>query len=215
VRALRVLQTSLAVSDAEVARCRELLNGEERARADRFKFERHRRRFTVARAFLRETLAEAIGAKPCDVELVFSFNGKPSLANGAIEFNLSHSHELAVIALAETPVGIDVEYVKAMPDALKIAERFFASDEIAALQRSAAVEHAFFRCWTGKEAYLKARAEGIGTLPLDSFSVSLDDDAKLLRAADDDPTRWQMERPRVADGYICTVAVGSPERTRK
>src|SRR6185436_3144973 len=101
---LFVHHATLEVSGEELARCRALLNAEERARADRFHFERHARRFTVARAFLRSTLGAAIGRPPESLEFVFAEYGKPSLAGGEIEFNLSHSHELAVLAIAETPV---------------------------------------------------------------------------------------------------------------
>jgi len=199
---VRVCHKRLDVSPEELAQCRELLNAEERARADRFHFERHARRFTVARAFLRTILGEIIG-RP--VEFVFSQHGKPALAGGEVEFNLSHSHELAVIAIADTPVGIDVEQVRPMRDALAIAKRFFAPDEIEVLERADDRDRAFFRCWTAKEAYLKARAEGIGLLPLDSFSVS--EEPALIRADDDDPHRWTMSRPDVPDGYLCTVAL--------
>jgi len=197
---------SLTASDGELARCRAILNDEERTRADRFRFEKHTRRFTVARAFLRETLGEVTGRAPESIEIALSPYGKP-LVEG-VEFNLSHSSELAVVAIADSRVGIDVEKVRERP-AMEMAERFFAPDEIEQL-RSASPDdrqHAFFRCWTSKEAYLKARGEGI-TLPLDWFSVSLDRDAPaLLRARDDDPSRWSLSRVDVAEGYVCTVAV--------
>jgi len=204
----RVLIRSIAlsVSDAELIRRRAILNDEERARADRFLFERHARRFTVARAFLRETLGEVTGIAPESVEITLSEYGKP-LVEG-VEFNLSHSSELAVIAVAESRVGIDVEKLRERP-AMEMAERFFAADEIEQLRNAAPDDrqHAFFRCWTSKEAYLKARGEGI-TLPLDWFAVSLDRDAPaLLRARDDDPSRWSLSRVDVAEGYVCTLAV--------
>lgn len=199
---------TLEVSVDELVRCRELLNAEERARADRFVFPRHNRRFTVARAFLRTILGEAIGRAPESIEFVLSEYGKPSLAGGEVQFNLSHSHELAVMALAPATIGIDVEHVRPMPDALKLAERFFAPDEIEVLKLADDLDRAFFRCWTAKEAYLKARALGIGSLALDSFAVSLHPDApELLRADDDDPRRWRMSRAAVPEGYLCTFAV--------
>lgn len=197
---------ALDVDDDELARCRALLSGGELARADRFRFEKHARRFAVARAFLRRTLGEVTGRRPESIEITTTEHGKP-LVDG-IEFNLSHSSDLAVMAVAESRVGIDVERVREKP-ALQIAERFFAPDEIAELHRAPAGDqlHAFFRCWTAKEAYLKARGEGI-TLPLDWFAVSLDRDApSLLRANGDDPSRWSLRRVDVGEGYICTLAV--------
>ena len=209
----RVLIRSIAltVSAEELGRCRATLNEEERVRADRFRFEKHARRFTVARAFLRETLGEVTGLAPEAVEITLSPFGKP-LVEG-VEFNLSHSSELAVVAVAESRVGIDVEKLRERP-AMEMAERFFAPDEIEQLRNTTPDDrqHAFFRCWTSKEAYLKARGEGI-TLPLDSFVVSLDRDAPaLLRARDDDPSRWSLSRVEVADGYVCTVAFEMRQR---
>jgi len=210
VDAVRVLHASLEVSDDELARCRALLNDEERARADRFRFAKHARRFTVARAFLRTALGDTLGRSAESIVLELSENGKPFLAGGELQFNLSHSHELAVMAIAETRVGVDVEHVRPMPDASRLAERFFAPDEASGLRRVAEDDrdHAFFRIWTAKEAYLKARGAGIAVLPLSSFAVSLDRDApSLLRADDDDPARWRLSRGSVPDGYLCTVAL--------
>ena len=197
---------ALNVDDEELARCRALLSDDERARAERFRFEKHARRFTVARANLRTILGEVTGRAPRSIEIATSAHGKP-LVDG-VEFNLSHSSELAVVAVAESRVGIDVERVRDRP-VLEIAERFFAPDEVDELRRAGDPLHAFFRCWTAKEAYLKARGEGI-TLPLDWFAVSLDRASpSLLRADGDDPSRWMLSRVDVGNDYVCTVAVKS------
>lgn len=208
ITGVRVVHASLEVSDEELARCRALLDDEERARADRFRFARHARRFTVARAFLRTTLGEVLGRPARSIEMEVSEHGKPFLPRRELHFNLSHSHELAVIAIAETRVGVDVEHVRPMPDAVRLAERFFAPEEIDALRNFEDRDQAFFGIWTAKEAYLKALGAGIALLPLNSFAVSTDPDApSLLRADNDDPSRWQLSRARVPDGYLCTIAV--------
>jgi 4'-phosphopantetheinyl transferase len=205
---LRVVHASLEVSDEELARCRALLDDEERARADRFRFAKHARRFTVARAFLRTTLGDALGRPAQSIDLEVSEQGKPFLPHDELHFNLSHSHELAVIAIAETRVGADVEHVRPMPDATRLAERFFAPEEVIALRDCEDRDQAFFGIWTAKEAYLKALGEGIAVLPLSSFAVSIDGDApSLLRADNDDPNRWHLSRAKVPDGYLCTVAL--------
>jgi 4'-phosphopantetheinyl transferase len=217
VNDVRVQHITLDAGRDELARCRALLNDEERARADRFRFEVHARHFTVARAFLRTILGEALAIAPEAVEFAYSDYGKPLLPGGELQFNLSHSDEVAVAAIAPAAVvGIDVERVRVKDNALELATRFFAPDEVEALRRVPAgeIDHAFFRCWTAKEAYIKARGQGI-SLGLDTFAVSLDADApRLLRADDDDPRCWTMQRVPVPDGYLCTMAVGSPERTR-
>ena len=93
-------------------------------------------------------------------------------------------------------------------DAVRLAERFFAPEEIDALRNFEDRDQAFFGIWTAKEAYLKALGAGIALLPLNSFAVSTDPDApSLLRADNDDPSRWQLSRARVPDGYLCTVAL--------
>jgi 4'-phosphopantetheinyl transferase len=204
----RVVHASLDVSDEELARCRALLNDEERTRADRFRFAKHVRRFTVARAFLRTTLGDALGRPAESIELEVGEHGKPFLPHDELHFNLSHSHELAVIAMTDMPVGADVEHVRPMPDAMRMAERFFAPEEVDALRDCEDRDHAFFRIWTAKEAYLKALGAGIVVLPLSSFAVSTDPDApSLLRTDNDDPSRWRLSRARVPEGYLCTVAV--------
>ena len=197
----------LDVDDDELARCRELLNDDERARADRFRVDAVARRFTVARAFLRRTLGEALSRAPESVAIEVGERGKPFVRG--IEFNLSHSHELAVIAVGDERVGIDVEHVRPRNDLFGIARRFFAPDEIDALASLSPdeVEHGFYRIWTGKEAYLKGLGEGI-SLPLDWFAVSIDRDSpRLLRARNDGAARWELSRVDAGEGYVCTLAV--------
>jgi len=197
----------LNVDAAELARCRALLDDEERARADRFRVADPARRFTVARAFLRRTLGEVLGRAPESIVIETAERGKPFVRG--VEFNLSHSHELAVIAVGEQRVGIDVEHVRPRHDLFGIARRFFAPEEVEAL---AALpdderEHGFYRVWTGKEAYLKGLGEGI-TLPLDWFVISIGRDTpRLLRARHDDAERWALSRVDVGAGYVCTLAI--------
>jgi len=191
----------------EVARCRALLSDDERARADRFRLDDQARRFIVARANLRAILGEVLARGPHEIEITLSPHGKPVVRG--VEFNVSHSHERAVIVVAESPVGIDIEYVREKP-VMPIAQRFFAPDEVDELRRADDPLRAFFRCWTAKEAYLKARGEGI-TLPLDWFAVSLDREApSLRRATGDDPSRWKLARVDVGDDYVCTTCTAVP-----
>src|SRR5207244_11453763 len=109
-------------------------------------------------------------------------------------------------------VGIDLEYIRAEVADEPIAERFFASREIAALIGLPAPLRAegFFNCWTRKEAYIKARGEGL-TIPLDAFEVSLapEEPAALLRV-DSDPaeaSRWSLQALAPGPGYVAAIAV--------
>lgn len=153
------------------------LTSEEHVRAARFRFERDRQRFTVARGILRDILSRYLHCRPAELAFSYGPHGKPALANDTTSlcFNVSHSGELALYAVSPgVEVGVDVERVEARNAGRDIAERFFAPREIAALGSlpSDLQVEAFFLCWTRKEAYIKAIGKGI-SIPLESFEVSL------------------------------------------
>ena len=193
----------------------QLLCDEERARAGRFRSREHGAHYAVARGTLRQLLGRYLGALP--EELVFSYgaHGKPDLAGdyegSGLRFNLSHSHQLALFAVAwRREVGIDVEYPRPRVDVERLARRFFAPVEVATLLSLPGDRRreGFYNCWTRKEAYLKARGEGI-TVSLDSFAVSLvpGEPAELLRC-DLDPgevERWQLRALEAREGYAAAV----------
>jgi 4'-phosphopantetheinyl transferase len=144
------------------------LSQAERSRAARFRFDRDRRRFIVARARLRQLLAERLDLPPESIEFVYAREGKPALAErfarSGWRFNLSHCGELAVYAFSRAgEVGIDVEAVHAIAEADAIAARVFSRREHEAYRGFAPTERplAFFRCWTRKEAFVKALGEGL------------------------------------------------------
>src|SRR5438270_8929096 len=150
-----------------VARLSAVLADDERNRADKLYFEKDRRRFTVARGVLRIILGRYLNTKPEQLGFHYTKFGKPMLANAgvdALRFNVSHSEELAVYAVAcGREVGIDIEYLRPDIEAEQIAQQFFSSTE-AAMLRSLPGEvrtRAFFNCWTRKEAYIKARGDGL------------------------------------------------------
>ena len=131
-----------------------LLSADERARAARFRLERDRRRFVVARARLRQLLAERLAASPESIALVYGPHGKPALAQGSLRFNVSHSGELALYAFSrDREVGIDVEAVRDVPEAERIARRWFAEADYR--------RFGFLGCWTRREAVAKALGRGI------------------------------------------------------
>jgi len=167
---------------AEDARDRlwQSLSADERARAERFVFERDRQRWAAGRGILREILALYLGRHPRALAIVNRPDGKPTLSNRcagdpAIRFNLSHSESLAVLAVTlDQEVGVDVETYRPEVATAEIAERYFSSDEqseFRSLPESLRTE-GFFLCSTRKEGFLKASGEGLRT-PLDSFTVSL------------------------------------------
>lgn len=146
-----------------------LLSDEERGRAARLIDAERRRWFVRAHVILRRVLAGYVGIPPERLTFATGAFGKPRLAGGApqalIDFNMSHSGERLLIAVtAGAPVGVDVEALRRVPDALAIARRHFARGEYEALAALAAEEHerAFLACWTRKEAVMKAHGGGIG-----------------------------------------------------
>jgi 4'-phosphopantetheinyl transferase len=192
----------------------EYLSPDELARAGRFRFDRHRRRFIAARAALRAVLAGYLGQHPRKIQFLYGEHGKPHLDDPPpLEFNLAHSGELALIAVTGThAVGVDVELERDNVADEGIAERFFSASEVAALhslpteQRQAA----FFRCWTRKEAFLKATGKGL-SFGLDQFSVSLlpAEPAALLSVptGTENPARWSFFHLDPGTGYQAALAV--------
>jgi 4'-phosphopantetheinyl transferase len=193
-----------------------MLADDELERARRYKFTRDRRRFVAARSFLRRTLAKYLSVSPRDLSFVYGAFGKPGLSpqpDGVrVEFNLSHSGDLALLAITRgTAVGVDVEQVIEVSDLQGMASRFFSADENAALQElpAEARTFAFYSCWTRKEAFLKALGHGLALL-LDSFDVSLDVGRPRLIAVRNDseaPSKWTLVHLSPAPGYVAALAV--------
>ena len=171
---VHVYAVSLQQPAERVPACALILAPDERERAARFVFERDRRRYTVARWALRMILARYVDVPPGELEFRYGPRGKPALRGPAsLCFNASHSGELAVVGVARgRELGIDIEWVRPVEDALGIAEQFFCEAEHASLRAAQGVDRlaTFFRYWTRKEAILKATGEGLG-LPLNCVDV--------------------------------------------
>jgi 4'-phosphopantetheinyl transferase len=192
------------------------LADDERARAGRFHFERDRRRFTVGRGVLRLILSRYLKISPVEMQFGYGAQGKPFLAgqpDNGLQFNLSHSHELAVYAFTcRREIGIDLEYLRPLPDLEAIAGRFFAPQEIETLLKLPASRQVegFFNCWTRKEAYIKAIGQGL-TMPLDQFNVSLapGQPAAMLNNYQNpgEVSRWSLTAFTPAPNYAAAVAV--------
>jgi len=195
----------------------ELLSADERERAGRFHFADDRSHFIAARALLRTLLGRYLDLPPHQLSFTYGTYGKPALAgegeSRALRFNVSHSHGVALYAVArERDVGVDVEYVRREVVGESIAERFFSAREVATLRALPAEvqPQAFFNCWTRKEAFIKAKGEGL-SFPLDRFEVSLDpkEPAALVSVRDDprEASRWSLQALPVEEGYAAALAV--------
>jgi 4'-phosphopantetheinyl transferase len=199
------------------------LAADEQARAERFYFQRDRQRFVIAHGVLRAILGLYLNRAPKSLSFCYSSHGKPALTRESggddIRFNMSHSHGEALYAVARgREVGIDLELIRCDLDIEQIAMRFFSRREIAALQTLPADlrEYAFFLCWTRKEAYIKAKGEGL-SLPLDQFDVSLipGEPATLLsiQPDSDEALRWSLQELFPAAGYAAALAMEGPRRS--
>ena len=192
-----------------------ILSGDERERVRRFHFERDRRRCLISRGLLRTLLGRYLERPPETLSFDYSTFGKPRLASlkTPLQFNVSHSGELLLVAVAlDRAIGVDVEEIRRDMSVLEIAERFFSGNERSALARMPEnLRHdAFFECWTRKEAYIKAKGDGL-SLPLDQFDVAFGPGqaAQLLATRPDraEAERWCLKELDVADGYKAALAV--------
>ena len=186
-------------ADIEQIRCcQSLLTAEERQRAARFAFAEHRHRFVVARATLRTLLAAYVDVPAAALEFVYGAQGKPRLVSPVTDttFNVSHSHGLMLLAFARgRAVGVDVERTTRTVDWEAVARRFFAAQEREALATAPEADRraAFFRCWTRKEAFMKATGQGVA-YGLTNFAVTLAPHvaAQLLWLDQGSPEDWRL-----------------------
>jgi 4'-phosphopantetheinyl transferase len=191
------------------------LTADERDRASRYRFDADRRRFAWTRGILRTLLGFYAGCPPARIQFGEGEKGKLHLSppHEGLHFNVSHSHEWALIALArDREVGVDVEHHRPLHhDLFDIATRFFAPPEVRALRALAPAEQepAFFRIWSRKEAYIKATGEGVSA-GLDTFEVSIGPESAVRLRVPGTPaedTRWMMRSLDVAPDYGAAIAV--------
>ncbi len=223
-----IWHATLDRSPIELDRMIRSLSANERERAARFHFDRDRNHFVAGRSILRDILSRYLACGPGEVRLMAGAHGKPELAAPAgrlLRFNLSHATGIALYAIAHgREVGIDLECIRADLQYDDIAEKFFAPGEIRRLRELPPDQRirGFFNCWTRKEAYVKARGQGLST-PLDGFEVSLapgepaallseDASAPFLPGAEpSDLPQWSLADLHADPGFVAALAVeGTP-----
>ncbi|MBX3400550.1 MAG: 4'-phosphopantetheinyl transferase superfamily protein [Gemmataceae bacterium] len=190
----------------------EVLSSSERVRAARYAIDRPREQFRAARTALRRILGGYLGIEPRDVPLTVEPDGKPVLAEGRLQFNVTHSGERGLVAVANRRVGVDLEQLRPVENADGLVERFFGPDEREQYRRLPVDLKlaGFFRGWTGKEALLKAVGTGIQNV--DKCVVDLDprNAPRIVRfdhAAESG--EWRLLSWEPEQGYLASMAIES------
>jgi 4'-phosphopantetheinyl transferase len=203
---VHVWRIPLDSPDAVLQQFASTLSLEERARAEKFVFDRDRNAYVTARGALRQLLARYLHRQPSELQFAYEARGKPFLANPSshqpLNFNVAHSRNIALLAFSGGPsVGVDVEFIRTDIASEEIAVRYFAAREVAELRALPPEQRpeAFFLGWTRKEAYVKALGDGL-QIPLASFCVSLTPaQPAMLESADS--SRWTLQNLSPGPGY--------------
>ena len=214
---IHVWCASLNVSPQDLSYYGSLLSPDEVQRAERFYFEKDRDRFIIGRGLLRTILGGYLNLEPAQIEFVYGEHGKPAinsrLNDQALEFNLSHSKDLALYAFNwNRKVGIDIEYMIPMADMDDFARQFFTPNETALINSLTGQqkEDTFFKTWTCKEAFLKANGEGL-TVPINQVEISFTNlgavRLKSIGRESGQVANWCLEMLDHFPGYNAALAV--------
>ena len=214
---VHVWRASFHQLDALLESFEDVISVDERAKARRYRFDDHRKEYISARGFLRFLLGAYTHQDPKDLKFLYNPFGKPALYPSSerpqVTFNLSHTHGFVLYAFSiNRELGIDLEKIR--PEAAHdgVAERFFSTQEVQVLRNLPvyAQPQGFFNCWTRKEAYIKARGEGLN-IPLNQFDVSLipGKPAELLasRVDPEDTNKWFLHALPMGTQYAAALAV--------
>jgi len=210
----------LTAPEKTVRACREVLLPDETARADKFTLERLRSQYQISQGGLRLLLSRYLRCHPRELTFIFGHRGKPALGDSEPQFNLSNSGGLSVYAFTVgCEVGVDVEKVEPLADLEYLASQYFCkaeNAELSSIDTKSAAQEAFFRCWTRKEAYIKAVGTGL-YLPLDQFQVTLlgNDPPRFVHIAQSASVadEWTLQHLHPAPGYVGALAYHACART--
>ncbi len=202
--------------DREVASL-DTLDDEERARAAAFAFDHHRRRYIAAHRFLRATLGSALGVSPASLRFAATEHRKPVLVDHpSLPFNMSHADGVAYVAIGSMgELGVDVELHHAVADVLGVAKLVFSASEVAEISAASEDEQIarFLRCWTRKEAYVKALGVGLGAA-LTSITVGtepVDIEVPPLHGISDVALHVRSLRTSASE-YVAIAATAKPDQ---
>jgi 4'-phosphopantetheinyl transferase len=209
-------RANLTLSNLKIEELMTYLSPDEVVRANKFRFAQHKSRFIAARGILRQLLGNYLEVSPCSLTFTYSDRGKPQLPqNSLLQFNLSHSEEYGLFGFTLNHlIGVDLEYQRAMPDALKIAQRFFSDREFKMLTEVPQEQQPrlFFQLWTAKEAYLKAIGTGLSG-SLASIEISVDKNHCFYLSPDQgdqlETKHWSLYSCTPEINYSGAIAINS------
>jgi 4'-phosphopantetheinyl transferase len=203
----------LKQSEQEYRRYRKILNIEELKRLEQFFFEKDKRRFLVARGYMKEVIGKYLEIDPHDIVFTTTIYGKPQLIdsiNQGVQFSLAHSHELAVLAITKSKVGVDIEYIHREINYQNIAKNFFSKSEyqIFTSLTEAQKKEGFYKCWTMKEAIRKVYGdEKILNLPDIEVLFTPGEKPRIIGIENDndEAKKWILKSFTLLESYICAV----------
>ncbi len=213
---IEIWQAHLDISPQLEAEYWAVLNAEEKQRAHRFVKSQDKIRFIAGRGILRSLLGQYLNLAPAAIAFDYLAQGKPILGkthcDQALQFNVSHSHHLALYVISDSGqnVGIDLEFMRPLPEALSLARRFFQEQEVAHLVSlpPKMQEAMFFRLWTAKEAYLKATGEGLSGLQNIELTINQKSQQfDVMRSAE----KVNLYSFIPMDDFVATVACLTPQ----
>ncbi|MFW2371491.1 MAG: 4'-phosphopantetheinyl transferase family protein [Gammaproteobacteria bacterium] len=209
------------ISQPRIEQFYPLLSAEEKDRSERLINFIHRKRLIAAHGFMRTVLSLYLQRPAQSLQFVRAHRGKPSLKQAAhepgIQFNLSHSHNLAILAVANSQaLGIDIEFMNRKHEWKKIIHRFFTNTEQSAIFSlpETQQEQAFYQVWTRKEAHMKVTGEGLHLGP-DQFTVTVPPQAAAFveNHKQPDERQWFMQDlklPDTFDEYLSCLSSDQP-----
>jgi len=206
---LHIWRASLDQPSALLSRLAGLLSEDESARSNRFYFERDRQHYVAGRAILRTILGQYLGIPPEQIRFQYGKHGKPALpGTSPLHFNLAHSNNLILLAFTlRHEIGVDVEYLRLVPETDEIARHFFTEMETQTLINLPEDQklEGFFTHWVCKEAYLKGLGDGLAR-PLDTFEI-LPPLALHVIDNPEESARWSLRLFRPEEGYLSAIAM--------
>lgn len=210
---VHIWKTNLEQSSINVQNSFKILNEYEKNKARRFHFEKHQKRFIIARSSLKKILSLYLSISPQEIEFIYNDYGKPKLIDKinklALQFNVSHSKNMAIYGITcHYLIGVDIEYIRPMPEAENLAKRFFSDKEYEQMRPLPSEEKSkeFFKLWTAKEAYLKAIGQGISG-GLEKVEISQYEPKQFISLPESNNIKYNLFYLTPHYNYLAAIAV--------